>query len=80
MRNYSKKIGEVTYWIVVSLPLLYFIGEYQSVFNFIFSPIRDTDPALYARLFTISFGLMKFSVYLATVSFSVLLNIIKIEL
>ena len=59
LKNYSKKIGEITYWILVSLPLLYFVGEYQPVFNFLFSPIRDTDPALYARLFTIFFGLTR---------------------
>ncbi|MEP6577216.1 MAG: hypothetical protein ABJB85_12375 [Nitrososphaerota archaeon] len=47
--HYSRKIGRVIYWLLVALPLLYFLGQYPPVFNYIFSAVRDSDPSLYAR-------------------------------
>ena len=59
LHSYSRKVGKVIYWLLVALPLLYFLGQYPPVFNYIFSSVRDSDPSLYARLFTLIFGLTK---------------------
>ena len=59
LRHYSRKTGEVVYWVLVALPLLYFLGQQPPVFNYIFSSIRDTDPSLYAKLTVFFFGLTK---------------------
>ena len=59
LSHYSRKTGKVIYWSLVALPLLYFLGQYSPIFNFIFSDIRDSDPSLYARLYILFFGLTK---------------------
>ena len=59
LRHYSKKVGKVIYWILVAVPLLYFLGQSPPIFNYIFSAVRDADPLLYSRLSTLVFGLTK---------------------
>ena len=49
LRHYSRKTGEIVYWVLVALPLLYFLGQQPPVFNYLFSAIRDSDPSLYAK-------------------------------
>jgi hypothetical protein len=59
LRHYSRKTGEIVYWVLVALPLLYFLGQQPPVFNYLFSAIRDSDPSLYAKLSVFFFGLTK---------------------
>ena len=59
LRHYSRKTGEIVYWFLVALPLLYFLGQQPPVFNYLFSAIRDSDPSLYAKLSVFFFGLTK---------------------
>ncbi len=59
LRHYSRKTGEIVYWALVALPLLYFLGQQPPVFNYLFSAIRDSDPSLYAKLSVFLFGLTK---------------------
>lgn len=59
LRHYSRKTGRVIYWLLVALPLAYFLGQYPPIFNYIFSSVRDSDPSLYARIYILFFGLTK---------------------
>jgi hypothetical protein len=59
LHYYSRKVGNATYWLLVAVPLIYFLAQYPQIFNYIFSNVRDTDPILYARISTIIFGLTK---------------------
>lgn len=59
LSHYSRKTGKIVYWLLVALPLLYFLGQYSPVFNYVFSSIRDSDPSFYARLYILFFGLTK---------------------
>lgn len=59
LRNYSRKVGELIYWLIVSIPMLYFLGQNPLVFSTLFSMIRDTDPSLYVLLYSLFFGVTK---------------------
>lgn len=59
LQYYSRKIGKVIYWLIVALPLLYFLGQFPPIFNYLFSSLRDSDPTLYVTLATLIFGLTK---------------------
>lgn len=59
LRNYSRKTGEIIYWLLVALPLLYFLGQQPPIFNYLFSTVKDSDPFLYARITVLFFGLTK---------------------
>jgi len=42
LRSYRKKLGRWKYWIIVSIPLLYFLSQFQpAVLNFILSYVSD---------------------------------------
>lgn len=59
LRYYSKKIGTVRYWIIVSAPLFYFLSQFQPVFLGLFFEFRISDPMLFGIIFTIVFTLNK---------------------
>jgi hypothetical protein len=59
LRNYSRKTGQVIYWILVVSPLLYFLGQYPAVFDYLFSDLRYSDPTIYAKVYTLFFGLTR---------------------
>jgi hypothetical protein len=59
LRHHSKKIGELKYWILVTIPLVYFIGQFQPSFLDLFSTYRVSNPILFNVLYTIIFNLSK---------------------
>ena len=56
LNNYSKKIGSIKYWVLVSFPLLYFLSQYQSLVIELFYPLRIGNPALFGILFVFLFA------------------------
>jgi hypothetical protein len=48
--HYSKKMGKAIYWILISLPLVYFAGTYLDDFN-VYEPHTETEE-LYWDLYT----------------------------
>ena len=59
LRNYSKKVGKFVYWLLVLIPLIYFLVQYPQIFDYLFSTVKGYDPILYVRLASIIFGLSK---------------------
>jgi hypothetical protein len=59
LRQYSLRVGKIKYWIIVSLPLLYFLSQFQSVFLNIFNSFRITDPVLFGIIYTLVFSVTK---------------------
>jgi hypothetical protein len=47
LQHYSAKIGKAKYWILVSIPLVYFLGQYQPLLVNLFTPLRLADPILF---------------------------------
>jgi hypothetical protein len=59
LRHYSQKVGRIRYWIVVSLPLVYFLSQFPTFFLNLFSPIIRENPILFGSLLTLIFSLSK---------------------
>jgi hypothetical protein len=56
LHHHSKRIGKVKYWIMVSIPLIYFLGQFQSVFLNVLDEFSITQPFLFGFVFTIVFN------------------------
>ena len=37
LRNYSSRLGKIKYWILVTIPLAYFLSQFQSIFLYTFA-------------------------------------------
>jgi hypothetical protein len=59
LRYYSKKLGTAKYWIIVSVPLFYFLSQFQDIFIDLFTPFRLSDPVLFGTVFTLVFNMAK---------------------
>jgi hypothetical protein len=59
LHHYSKKIGRPVYWTIVSIPLVYFLGQFQPLILGIFSEYRLSDPVTFGVIYTLVFYLSK---------------------
>jgi hypothetical protein len=59
LHHYSQKVGRIKYWILVALPLVYFLSQFPTLFLGIFDPIIKEDPFFYGSLLTFIFTLSK---------------------
>ena len=59
LRHYSKKIGRIKFWIILSIPLIYFTLQYQTSFLEILLPFRLSNPVLFGIIYTIMFSASK---------------------
>jgi len=53
--SYSKRIGRAKYWILVSIPLVYFLSQFQFVFVDMFTSFRTSNPILFGISYTLFF-------------------------
>jgi hypothetical protein len=59
LQHYSKKIGRTAYWTIISIPLVYFLGQFQPLFLGMFSEYRLSDPVTFGVIYTLVFYLSK---------------------
>ena len=59
LHHFSKKIGRIKFWFVVSIPLVYFLSQFITLFVNFLNPIIKTDPLFFGVLFTLLFTLTK---------------------
>jgi hypothetical protein len=59
LQHYSRKIGRTAYWIIVGIPLVYFLGQFQPLFLSMFSEYRLSDPVTFGVIYTLVFYLSK---------------------
>ena len=59
LRHYTQKLGRIKYWILVSLPLIYFVIQFPPLILQLFSPLLLTTPTLFSILVTLTFALSK---------------------
>jgi hypothetical protein len=59
LKHYSKKLGKAKYWILVTIPLAYFLSQFQPLFLFTFSDFRLSDPVLFGIVYTLIFSISK---------------------
>jgi hypothetical protein len=54
LRSYSKRIGKAKYWFVVSIPLVYFISQFLTLFSSQLTSVIALSPVLFTLLFVFS--------------------------
>ena len=59
LKHYSRKIGKAKYWILVSIPLVYFLTQFQTILISLFTPLRLSDPILFGITYTLAFSASK---------------------
>ena len=57
--HYSRKLGKIKYWVLVAMPLAYFLSQFQPLFLFTFSEYRLSDPVLFGVVYTLLFIVSK---------------------
>jgi len=57
--NYSKKIGRIKFWVLVTLPMIYVVGEFQVILLPFFRQYLYLDPVFFTVSYTIFFGIVK---------------------
>ena len=57
--HYSRKLGKIKYWVLVTIPLAYFLSQFQPLFLFTFSEYRLSDPVLFGVVYTLLFSVSK---------------------
>lgn len=55
LRSYSKKIRRGKYWLLVSIPLVYFLSQFQLFFLDVFDAFRLSEPILFGVAYTLFF-------------------------
>jgi hypothetical protein len=59
LREYSKRIGRIKYWILVSIPLVYFLSQFPALFFNIFDFLIMSNPTLFGIVLTLIFNLSR---------------------
>jgi hypothetical protein len=54
LRSYSQKLGKAKYWFLVSIPLVYFISQFLTLFSTQLTSIIALSPILFTLLFVFS--------------------------
>ena len=57
--NYSRSLGKMRYWILVSLPLVYFLSQFPTFFLNVFDVLLKADPLFYGTFFILLFSISK---------------------
>ncbi len=59
LRHYSEKSRTKIRWIILSIPLIYFLIQFQPLFVNLFSSFLLSEPILFSTLYTLTFTLSK---------------------
>ena len=61
LRHYSERFGRVKYWIIISVPLIYFLTQFPALFLNLFAPMLISNPTFFSIFFTLIFALSNLS-------------------
>jgi hypothetical protein len=59
LNHYSQRFGKLRYWIIVSIPLTYFLSQFVALFLNLFLPLLRLDPIFFSILLTFIYTLSK---------------------
>ena len=58
LQQYSQRLGMIRYWIIISIPLAYFLMQFQSLLNINFlTSLLQLSPVSFSTLYTLFFTL-----------------------
>lgn len=56
LTSYEKKLGKITYWFLLSIPLVYFLSQFPALVFNVFEGLMISNPSLYGIILTLLFG------------------------
>jgi hypothetical protein len=56
LRSYFRTVGKSKYWILVTIPLVYFLSQFQISFLNILTPFQQSDPITFGVAYTLFFA------------------------
>lgn len=56
LHHYSKVMGRAKYWLIVSIPLVYFLASFQPLIVDFLLPLRLAEPILFGVVYTLFFS------------------------
>jgi hypothetical protein len=56
LRHYSRTLGRIKFWVILSLPLVYFLSQFLTLFLNLFAPLIQSNPVFFTTLLTIIFA------------------------
>jgi hypothetical protein len=59
LHSYSRKFGRIRYWVLISLPLIYFLSQFPSFSLNLFAPLLNLDPVFYGIVLSVIFNVSK---------------------
>jgi hypothetical protein len=59
LRHYSERLGRAKFWILILLPLMYFLSQFVTVSINFLSPVIRIDPVFFTVTFTLVFVFTK---------------------
>jgi hypothetical protein len=59
LHHHSKKLGAAKYWILVTIPLIHFLSQFQPLFLDLLLDYRLSNPIIFNVLYTVVFSLSK---------------------
>jgi hypothetical protein len=59
MHHYSNRLGRVKYWIMVTIPLVYFLSQFEPLIIDVFAQLRTSDPVVFGVVRTLIFSAIK---------------------
>ena len=57
LKRYYHKMGKIKYYILTSVPLVFFVIQFPLLLTDVFGPLIISDPTFYGILFTVIFFL-----------------------
>jgi len=57
LRHYSERLGQAKYWVMLSIPLVFFLSQFMPLFAELFSTMRQSEPVLFSMFYTTIFTL-----------------------
>lgn len=59
LRHYAYSLGATRFWVILCLPLLFFLLQFGPLFTDLLSPLFRTQPVLYVTFYTLFFASSK---------------------
>jgi hypothetical protein len=59
LRYYSQRLGKLKYWVIVTIPLVYFLSQFVTLYLNIFSTSLGSSPSFFVTLITLIFTVSK---------------------
>ncbi len=59
LRHYTQRLGRVKYWIILSIPLVFFVSQFLTISLRLFAPLFTSQALFYGVILTLIFNLSK---------------------